>query len=125
MHISRQQSRSPVLCTTGNHAGYAAICAKALRLGWPRLWAEDLYERDRGRLEMPGTPLAFAWAVRETGTFLLLPGNADDLETAKALLFNREKKGCWPEQRYYWFSGTALRSLPLETIIERLKRYRT
>jgi hypothetical protein len=119
----RQQPVLPVLCIDGNQAGYDAICKEARSLGWPRLWAEDLYVLDRGRLQKPDAPLEFAWAVRSTGTFLMFPGIPEDLELAKALLFNRDKRGCWIEQRYYWFGGTLLRSISLETVIERLKRF--
>jgi hypothetical protein len=118
----RQSPVIPVFCIEGNHRGYDAICKEAKLLGWPRLWAEDLYVLDRGRLQKPGAPQEFAWAVRETVTFLLFPGVSEDLEVAKALLFNRDKKGCWTEQRYYWFGGMRLGSIALETIIERLKR---
>lgn len=113
----------PVFCIEGNHKGYDAICREAKLLGWPQLWAEDLYVLDRDRLQKSGAPQEFAWAIRKTRTFLLFPGIAEDLEVANALLFNRDK-GNWTEQRYYWFNGTMLRSIALETIIDRLKRFR-
>jgi len=123
MQTLRLQPTLPEFCTDGNLAGYNAICKEARRLRWPRLWTEDLYVLNRDRLLAPGAPLAFAWAVRETGTFLMVTGSTEDLVLARALLFTRDNKGCWTEQRYYWFGGTHLRSISLETIIQRLQQF--
>jgi hypothetical protein len=112
-----------LLCANGNKKGYKAILQEAQQLGWPRLWSKDLTVLNRERLLSKNAPLEFAWAVRETGTFLMVPGNAEDLEVAESLLLCREKYGCWPFPRYYWFDGIALTVLALETIIGRLNRY--
>jgi hypothetical protein len=120
---TQHPEQSRLLCANGNNKGYKAIYQEAQRLGWPRLWSEDLTVLNRERLLSEKAPIEFAWAVRETGTFLMERGNADDLEMAKSLLFCREKYGYWPDQRYYWFDGNTLSALTLETIIERLNRY--
>jgi hypothetical protein len=65
--------------------------------------------------------LPFAWAVRETGTFLMAWGNPDDVQFAESLLLYREKYSYWLDQRYYWFNGMVLSAL--EAFIERLNRY--
>ena len=114
----------PPRCPDGNLAGYDAICAEAERLTWPRLWADDLFIADQERLSGTDVPLEFGWAVRETGTFLLFPGNVHDLDLAHALLANRDKNVGWPDQRYYWFDGTVLTALSLEDLIKQLQRYR-
>ena len=118
---TQQPEQSHLVCANGNNKGYKAIWQEAQRLGWPRLWSEDLTVLNRNRLLSKNAPLSFAWAVRETGTFLMAPGNADDLELAELLLLCREIYGYWPDQRYYWFDGITLSALALETIIERLK----
>lgn len=123
MQCHSKQSAFPECCTDGNLLGYNAICTEARQLGWPRLWAEDLYVLNRDRLLVPEAPLQFAWAVRETGTFLMCAGSTEDLKLAEALLFIRNKKGCWTEQCYYWFGGTHLRSISLETVIQRLQQF--
>jgi hypothetical protein len=120
---TQHPEQSRLLCANGNDKGYKAIYQEAERLGWPRLWSEDLTVLNRERLLSKNTPLEFAWAVRETGTFLMAPGNADDLELAESLLLCREKYKYWLDQRYYWFNGIELTALALETVIERLNGY--
>ena len=89
-----------------NRQGYRAIEAAAEALGWPVHWRTDLTTHDRRTLSRAAAPQTFGWAVRETGTWLYIPGDICSLLWARATVI----EDC-PERRYFWYDGSRLREV--------------
>jgi len=61
------------LALTGKHAAWPAMVAIVEESHRPSSYVKDFYYHDRAALEQK-QPRVFAWATRDTGTWLFIPG---------------------------------------------------
>lgn len=93
---------------------YEALVEQAQKSGWPRHYRDDLFFHDRILL-YENDPAVFGWAVRETGTELLIPNHTHSIflyTYYQRPEYNLER----PRHRFYFWNGRSLQSATLETI---------
>jgi len=105
------------LALTGKHAAWPAMVAIVEESHRPSSYVKDFYYHDREALEQK-QPRVFAWATRDTGTWLFIPGTGRDscLELARAAL------GSGQEHAWYWWNGQTLAQVDAGKALARLVR---
>ncbi len=103
------------LALHGKHAAWPAMVAIVEESHRPSSYVKDFYYYDREALEQK-QPRVFAWATRDTGTWLFLPGTGRDscLELSRAAL------GSGQEHDWYWWNGQTLARVDAQTALARL-----
>ncbi len=103
------------LALKNKHAAWPAMVRIVEESHRPSSYVKDFYYHDREALEQK-QPRVFAWATRDTGTWLFLPGTGRDscLELARAAL------GSGQEHDWYWCNGHALTQVDGATALARL-----
>lgn len=96
---------------------FGAIVAMAESLGWPEAYRDDLYKHDREALENWPEDKPFAWSIRNTGTWMILPTCKHEHEWAKAVARNSESS------RFYVWDGSRLREVNAATWLECVWRW--
>ncbi|MBL8818852.1 MAG: hypothetical protein JNL58_22675 [Planctomyces sp.] len=92
---------------------YRALVAKAIEIGWPEHFADDLYFHDRITL-IEHDPEVFAWSVRNTGTEIMIPNR-----THSIFLFTYFQRESYPDRsrhRFYFWNGHTLKESSLQRI---------
>ncbi len=99
------------------HAAWPAMVQIVEATHRPSSYVKDFYYHDRESLEQK-QPRMFAWATRDTGTWLFIPGTGRDscLELARAAL------GSGQEHTWYWWNGQTLAQVDADTALARLIR---
>jgi len=95
------------------YKAYAAICRKAVELGWPEAYRADLVEHDWNTL-VKYRPTRFLFEIRDTGTHLL-PENSSWART----LLGHELTA---KSRFFWWNGAVLGEVDREQAFELLAR---
>jgi len=103
------------LALHGKHAAWPAMVQIVEESHRPSSYIKDFYYHDREALEQK-QPRVFAWATRDTGTWLFLPGTGRD--SCRELAEASHKSG--QEQCWYWWNGHALTPVTAETALGRL-----
>lgn len=93
-----------VIQNHGKHPAWAEMKKVVDDLRRPSMYTADFYYLDREWLDK-WQPERFAWAIRDTGTDLFIPGVGDSVAWAGAY-----------EERWYWWDGTALEEATFETV---------
>ena len=103
------------LALHGKHAAWPAMVQIVEESHRPSSYVKDFYYHDREALEQK-QPRVFAWATRDTGTWLFIPGTGRDscLELARAAL------GSGQEHDWYWWNGQTLARVDAQTALARL-----
>ncbi len=104
------------LALKGKHAAWPAMVQIVEATHRPSSYVKDFYYHDRESLEQK-QPRVFAWATRDTGTWLFIPGTGRDscLELAQAAHKSDQ------EHTWYWWNGHALIGMDAETALARLR----
>jgi len=105
------------LALKNKHAAWPAMVQIVEESHRPSSYVKDFYYHDREALEQK-QPRVFAWATRDTGTWLFIPGTGRDscLELARAAL------GSGQEHDWYWWNGQTLAQVDADTALARLVR---
>jgi len=103
------------LALKNKHAAWPAMVRIVEESHRPSSYVKDFYYHDREALEQK-QPRVFAWATRDTGTWLFLPGTGRD--SCRELAEAAHKSG--QEQCWYWWNGHALTPVTAETALGRL-----
>jgi len=103
------------LALHGKHAAWPAMVQIVEATHRPSSYVKDFYYHDSEALEQK-QPHVFAWATRDTGTWLFIPGTGRDscLELARAAL------GSGQEHTWYWWNGQTLAPVDAQTALGRL-----
>jgi len=103
------------LALHGKHPAWPAMVQVVESTHRPSSYVKDFYYHDRESLEQK-QPRVFAWATRDTGTWLFIPGTGRDscLELARAAL------GSGQEHDWYWWNGQTLARVDAQTTLARL-----
>ncbi len=103
------------LALKGKHAAWTAMVQIVEESHRPSSYVKDFYYHDREALEQKQAR-AFAWATRDTGTWLFIPGTGRDscLELAWAAL------GSGEQHDWYWWNGQTLARVDAQTALARL-----
>lgn len=94
--------------------GYEALVAEAEKTGWPEHFHDDLFFHDR-MIIYERNPSVFGWAVRNTGTELIIPNNTHSiflLTYYQRPEYDLER----PRHRFYFWDGRELKQSTLEKI---------
>ena len=104
------------LVQKGKHPAWPALVAIVEATHKPSSYVKDFYYHDREALEQK-QPRVFAWATRETGTWLFTPGTGRDscLELARAA------QGSGQAQCWYWWNGQTLTEVDAAAGLQRLR----
>jgi len=103
------------LALHGKHLAWPAMVQVVESTHRPSSYVKDVYYHDREALEQK-QPRVFAWATRDTGTWLFIPGTGRDscLELARAA------PGSGQEHDWYWWNGQMLARVDAQTALVRL-----
>jgi len=85
---------------------YKALLAESKKAGWPKDYATDLTKHDHRELRHRDPDLPFGWALRESGTHLLLPEHGWDNKPPSASIKSIDSFGGDP--LFYTWDGTTL-----------------
>jgi len=100
----------------GKHPVWSAMVQIVEATHRPSSYVKDFYYHDREALEQK-QPRVFAWATRDTGTWLFIPGTGRD--SCRELAEAAQKSG--QEHRWYWWNGHALTQVDAEIALARLR----
>lgn len=102
--------------------GFDALLAKSAEIGWPEHYRDDLWITDRQMLA-ERKPSVFGWAVRNTGTHMMVPNCVHSLFLTAYMPKCIEEKSESPNRdRCFFWNGESLKEMPIEMIEERLLR---
>jgi len=106
---------SEALTQKGKHPAWPAMVAVVEATHKPSSYVKDVYYHDREALEQK-QPRVFAWATRDTGTWLFIPGTGRDscLEMARAA----QETG--QTHTWYWWNGRTLVEIDAQAALGRL-----
>ena len=84
------------------HPAYDKLLAISTAVGWPEIYKDDLLVHDKVALTDLPTDICFAWALRDTGTHLIVC--EDDFASDWADAINHYEK----RHRWFWWDGKTL-----------------
>jgi len=103
------------LTRMGKHPAWPDMVAVVNATHRPSSYVKDFYYHDRETLEQK-QPATFAWATRDTGTWLFVPGTGRD----SCLGLARAAQGSGQEHDWYWWNGQTLARVDAQTALSRL-----
>jgi len=98
----------------GKHPAWPAMVTVVEDTHRPSSYAKDFYYHDRESLEQR-QPRVFAWAVRDTGTWLFIPGMGDDSCLDMARAAHKTEPHDW-----YWWNGRDLTAVDATMALAKL-----
>lgn len=100
-----------------NRAAYRALLARAAETRRPTAYAEDLTIHDDEALARLPEGQPFAWLLRESGTWLLVPGAPCAPHILGYALKYESQEGF---HLAHWWDGERLTAIPLDAVPARL-----